>query len=98
MEFHLFCGLIFTSPVNAVDSINFPVISYGWMSEEKAAKEAGMDPENYQVGSRVATGGEQLGIPAKKPFRNDVLYMFQDGPAVFVGKIHGWKIETFDDG
>lgn len=46
----------------------FPVIFYGWMvSEEKAAKEAGMDPENYQVGvEQVATGGEQLGIPTAK--------------------------------
>ena len=49
------------------------------VSEEKAAKEAGMDPENYQVGvEQVATGGEQLGVStAKKPFRND---MFQGGP------------------
>lgn len=58
----------------------FPVIFYGWMvSEEKAAKEAGMDPENYQVGvEQVATRGEQIGVStAKKPFRND---MFQGGP------------------
>lgn len=58
----------------------FPVIFYGWMvSEEKAAKEAGMDPENYQVGvEQVVEQGCNRGRTAwYSNLRND---MFQDGP------------------
>ena len=63
----------------------FPVIFYGWMvSEEKAAKEAGMDPENYQVGwSRLQPGRTAWYPNSKKTFRND---MFQDGPEDFLGE------------
>lgn len=58
----------------------FPVIFYGWMvSEEKAAKEAGMDPENYQVGvEQVVEQGWNWGRTAwYSNLRND---MVQDGP------------------
>lgn len=49
------------------------------VSEEKAAKEAGMDPENYQVGvEQVVEQGCNRGRTAwYSNLRND---MFQDGP------------------
>ena len=98
-----FCGLFFTSPVNAVGSIKcgrvfwcfFPVIFYGWMvSEEKAAKEAGMDPENYQVGvEQVATGGRTAWcLNSEKTLQKRYVSRW---PLGFCWENYGWKILTW---